>query len=75
MQESGTQQIMDYTTVPIGLRIEGHLWTGQLTQYTVTCPKCGRNGLSSSLKSQQQIIVHTGRTHGQTLDGIDYCNL
>ncbi len=75
MQERGTQQMMNYTTAPVGLRVEGQLWTGQLTEWTTTCPKCGRVGLISSQKVSQQIIVHTGRVNGQTLAGIDYCEL
>lgn len=75
MQERGTQQIMDYTTVPVGLRVEGQLWTGQLTEWTATCPKCARVGLISSQKISQQIVVHTGHINGQTLTGIDYCEL
>ena len=31
MNASGTQAIIDYTTVPSGLRIEGQIWTGQAT--------------------------------------------
>lgn len=75
MQERGTQQMMDYTTVPAGLRVDGHLSTGQLTEWTATCPKCGRIGVITSQGSSQKIIVHTGRVNGQTLAGIDYCEL
>jgi len=47
MQWSSTQSIMDYTTVPVGLRIEGQIWTGQATTVTAPCPKCGRIGVVS----------------------------
>jgi hypothetical protein len=29
--QSSTHSIMDYTTVPVGLPIQGHIWTGQAT--------------------------------------------
>ncbi len=74
MQDVGTQRIMDYTTVPVGLIIEGHLWTGQSTVSTVTCPKCGRIGVTSR-GNGGQTVVHSGRIDGNTLVGIDYCTL
>jgi hypothetical protein len=75
MQEIISQNIMDYTTVPIGLRIEGQMWTGQAIESTTTCPKCGRVGVISSRQYSSAVIVHTGHANGKTLAGIDYCNL
>lgn len=75
MQDVGTQRIMDYTTVPAGLIIEGHLWTGQSTASTVICPKCGRIGVTSFRGRGQQVIVHSGNIENQTLVGIDYCEI
>jgi len=69
-----TQELMDYTTVPAGVIIEGHLWTGQSTAATAICPKCGRIGLTSRGKSRK-VIVHSGRIEDNTLVGIDYCTL
>jgi hypothetical protein len=69
-----TQNLMDYTTVPAGVIIEGHLWTGQSTASTVTCPKCGRIGVTSRGNSRK-VIVHSGHIEGKTLVGIDYCTL
>jgi hypothetical protein len=65
---------MDYTTVPADVIVEGDLWTGQSTASTAICPKCGRVGLSSRGKSRK-VIVHSGRIEGDTLVGIDYCDL
>ena len=75
MQGLGTQEIMDYTTAPVGLKIKGQLWTGQPTSSTATCPKCGRIGVISSRQGQHRVIVHTGHVDGNTLVGIDYCDL
>jgi hypothetical protein len=65
---------MDYTVVPADVIVEGQLWTGQSTASTVTCPKCGRIGLTSRGNSRK-IIVHSGRIEDETLVGIDYCTL
>jgi hypothetical protein len=67
--------IMDYTRVPIGLWIVGKLWTGQPTKSTTTCPSCGRVGVSSALEHGKQVSVHIGSVAGNTLMGIDYCEL
>ena len=75
MQELGTREIMDYTAAPVGLIIKGQLWTGQPTLSTATCPKCGRIGVISARQGPRQIIVHTGHVDGDTLAGIDYCDL
>jgi hypothetical protein len=75
MQAPATQMMMDYTLVPEGITVVGQLWTGQTTELTATCPKCGRIGVRSSGKSGQSILVHTGRTNGRTLEAIDYCNI
>ena len=76
MEELNTQTIIDYTAVPAGWLIQGHLWTGQSTVSTVTCPKCGRIGVISSQRKGQQIIVHSGRVvKSETLLGIDYCEI
>jgi hypothetical protein len=75
MHWSGTQSIVDYTTVPLGLHIEGQIWTGQATTVTAICPKCGRIGVLSVKQHDKQIIVHRGRATGERLQGIDYCQL
>lgn len=72
---SGTQATMDYTAVPLGLRIEGYIWTGQATTVTAVCPKCGRIGVVSVKQHDKQIIVHRGRASRFSLQGIDYCEL
>ena len=69
-----TQELMDYTTVPADEIVEGHLWTGQSTASTVTCPKCGRIGVTSR-GNNHKVIVHSGRIDGNTLVGIDYCTI
>jgi len=75
MYWSGTQSIVDYTNVTLGLRIDAHLWTGQATTFTAVCPKCGRIGLVSTRQHDKQILVHRGRATGNRLHGIDYCEL
>ena len=57
MQWSSTQIIMDYTTVPVGLRVEGRIWTGQATTVTALCPKCGRIGVVSVRQDDYRITV------------------
>ena len=71
----GTQEIVDYTSVPVGLIIRGQLWTGGTTTSTATCPRCGRIGVISSRQEHRRVVVHTGRVDGNTLVGIDYCGL
>jgi hypothetical protein len=75
MYAVGTQEIVDYTTVPVGLIIEGQLWTGGTTASTATCPRCGRTGVISSQQEHRRVVVHTGQVNGNTLVGIDYCCL
>jgi hypothetical protein len=79
MQTLDTRQtdghLIDYTTVPAGLLIKGHLTTGQAVFSTVTCPKCRRVGLGTSQENGGQIIVHSGRAVGDVLLGVDYCKL
>jgi hypothetical protein len=75
MQDIGSAKIIDYTSVPVGLVIQGHLWTGQEASSTAMCPKCGRIGVISSGASAHQIIVHSGRIDGDMLIGTDYCSL
>lgn len=75
MQELGTKEMMDYTAVPVGLRIEGRLWTGQPTAFTAICPKCGRIGVVSARQNGGRTVVHAGRVDGKTLAGIDFCML
>lgn len=70
-----TQSIIDYTAVPVGLRIEGQIWTGQATTITAQCPKCGRIGVISARQRDKRIMVHQGRATGDRLEGIDYCEL
>ncbi len=71
--QSSAPVIMDYTTAPVGLRLRGHIWTGQETTYTAACTKCGRTGVASVLQEDKQIVVHRGRIVGDRLEGIDYC--
>jgi hypothetical protein len=66
---------MDYTTVPVGLRIEGRIWTGQATTVTAPSPKCGRIGVVSVVQDNKRADVHRGRVTGDRLAGIDYCEL
>ena len=75
ISELGMQVIMDYTTVPIGWWVVGKLWTGQPTRSTATCPSCGRVGVISAFEHGKRVMVHTGRVAGNTLTGIDYCEL
>jgi hypothetical protein len=75
MKELNTQTIIDYTAVPAGWLIKGHLWTGQPTVSTITCPKCGRVGVICSQRKGRQIIVHSGRVENERLTGIDYCEI
>jgi hypothetical protein len=75
MPRSSAHTIVDYTTVPLGLRIEGQIWTGQATTLTALCPKCGRIGVISTLLYNKRIMVHQGRATGNRLEGTDYCEL
>jgi len=75
MHWTGTQSIVDYTTVPLGLRIEGQIWTGQATTFTALCSMCGRVGVISAIHNNKRIMVHQGRAKGNMLEGIDYCEL
>ena len=75
MKELNMQKIIDYTAVPVGWLIKGHLWTGQPTVSTITCSKCGRVGVISAQRKGQQIIVHSGRIESESLRGIDYCEV
>lgn len=70
-----TQNIMDYTIVPVGLCIKGKMWTGQTTTFTERCPKCGRIGVASATQNDKRVMVHRGRVAGDMLEGIDYCEL
>ena len=72
---SGMQSTIDYSTVPAGLCIGGQMWTGQATTFTELCPKCSRVGLVSASLNDTRIMVHRGRVIGDTLEGIDYCEL
>jgi hypothetical protein len=75
MQRSSAQAFIDYTTAPLGLRIEGQIWTGQATTQTAKCVKCGRIGVISALHHNRRIVVHRGRANGNRLEGTDYCEL
>jgi hypothetical protein len=68
------QSVVDYTSAPIGLRVEGRLWTGQPTTVTQACPNCGRIGVAA-LQYARLIVVHTGRVSEDKLHGIDYCTV
>ena len=75
MKELNTQTIIDYTAVPAGWLIKGHLWTGQSTVSTTICSKCGRVGVIGAQRKGKQIIVHSGRIESERLRGIDYCEI
>lgn len=75
MHWTSTQSIIDYTTVPLGLRIEEQIWTGQATTVTALCPKCGRIGVDYVMQNDKRIMVHQGPATGDRLEGIDYCEL
>lgn len=66
--------VVDYTKVPIGWRIKGHLVTGHRTKSTIQCQKCGRVGLLAT-GHLQRIVVHRGRASEDTLHALDYCEL
>ena len=67
--------IVDYTTLPSGLPIEGQIWTGQATTFTALCPKCERIGVMSAMHHDKRIMVHQGRATSNRVEGIDYCEL
>jgi hypothetical protein len=71
---SGDSSVVDYTRVPIGWRIKGHLVTGHRTKSTIRCLKCGRVGLLAT-DNRQRIVVHRGRASDNTLHALDYCEL
>ena len=75
MQVSGTETIIDYTIVPVGLRIEGLISTGQATTFTALCPQCGRNGVVSTKHNNKRIMVHQGRASGNMLQSTDHCEV
>ena len=68
------RELMDYSTVPVGWRILGHLTSGHVTKSTVRCGKCGRVGLLAT-KDEERLIVHRGRVSNNTLFAIDYCEI
>lgn len=77
-QQQQQQQLVEYTDLAIGMRIEGELLTGQLTDRTALCPKCGRVGLLSRNgrgKQAKQVVIHSGRVIDGLLEGIDFCQL
>src|ERR1041385_708883 len=67
IQKGVIQNFMDYTAVPAGWLIKGHLWTGQSTKSTVSCPKCGRIGVLSSVGKHQRVVVHRSEEHTSEL--------
>ena len=75
MDHVRTRVYMDYTADPVGLIIVGKLWTGQPVSSTATCMNCGRVGIISAPQGHRQTVVHTGHVDGNTLTGIDYCEL
>ncbi len=70
------QQIIEYAALGVGVCIEGKLLTGQETDRTTLCPKCGRVGLLSrgGIK-QPPVVIHAGRVVDGLLEGIDHCQL
>lgn len=70
----GDRGVVDYTKVPIGWLIKGHLVTGHRTRTTVRCQECGRVGLLAT-GNRQRIVVHRGRAREDTLHVSDYCEL
>lgn len=76
MPQAAAQQIVEYASLSTGVCIEGKLLTGQETDRTTLCPKCGRVGLLSRKRGKQpQIVVHAGRVVNGLLEGIDNCQL
>lgn len=75
MEQNDIQSDIDYTNVPLGLCIEGQIWTGQNTTFTALCPKCGRTGVTSTIQHNKQIVVHRGRANGNKLEGIEFCRI
>lgn len=65
---------MDYTTVPDGWQIVGHLSTGQVTKSTIHCRKCGRVGVLAT-SNTECLIVHCGLVTNNSLRPVDYCKL
>lgn len=76
MSQAATQRTVEYADLTIGMCIEGRLLTGQETDRTTLCPKCGRVGLLSRERGNQpQIIIHAGRVVNGLLEAIDKCQL
>ena len=66
---------MDYTQFAAGIPVEGHLSNGIATNSTARCPKCQRVGVISFDHEGVRTIVHRGSISGNTLKGIDYCEI
>ncbi len=77
MAYAAAQQIVVYAALGVGVCIEGKLLTGQETDRTTLCPKCGRVGLLSrgGGSKQPQVVIHAGRVVDGLLEGIDKCQL
>jgi hypothetical protein len=73
MDDVAAQNMMDYTSAPAGLVVNGQLWTGSRVASTTVCGKCGRMGVVSDEKALRPLIVHTGLIVSGTLQGVDYC--
>lgn len=66
-------ELMDYTGLPEGVRVEGRLANGVPTDATARCLKCGRVGLMSLEHGGGRTIVHRGFTHGDILEAVEFC--
>jgi hypothetical protein len=79
MQTLDTRQtdghLIDYTAVPAGLLIKGHLTTGQAVFSTVTCPKCRRVGLATSQRGRRANHCALRSSCRRCALGVDYCKL
>ncbi len=76
MPYAAAQQMVEYAVLGVGVCIEGKLLTGQETDRTTLCPKCGRVGLlSRGGNKQPQVVIHAGRVVDGLLEGIDKCQL
>ena len=72
---SALRQLVDYTKLSVGLRIEGRLSNGVLTHSTTVCPKCNRVGLMSVKLQSSRIVVHRGVISVNILRAEDFCEI
>lgn len=72
--DSKDANLLDYTTLPDGWQIIGHLTTGHVAKSTIRCQTCGQVGVLATSNSGH-LIVHVGLVSHDTLHPIDYCEL